>query len=111
MTKNFGPMKWTREKKLNPQNSHEKKFWTIEIPTKKKFGSTKNPREKILDQLNTHEKISRTNDKPTRRSFSTTKHPNFKNTIVRWQETQKAHDGSRPTEFSTLFQENDKYFY
>ena len=32
--KNFGPTKYPREKILDPRNTHEKKFWTHEIPMK-----------------------------------------------------------------------------
>ena len=34
---------------LDPQNTHEKKFETHEIPTKKYFRPTKYPQEKISD--------------------------------------------------------------
>ena len=53
MTKNLGPMKYSREKILDPQNNHERKSWTHEIPTRKSLGPTKNLREKFSD-LRTH---------------------------------------------------------
>ena len=34
---------------FDPRNTHEKKFLTHEIPTRKGFGLTKYPREKVLD--------------------------------------------------------------
>ena len=43
-------------KKLDVQNTHEKKFWTHEKPARKIFESTKYPRQKILDPRNIHEK-------------------------------------------------------
>ena len=77
MRKNCEPMKYLREKMLDPWNNHkkaldpritpEKKVWTHEIPTKKNSETTKYLREKY---------------------FGLTKAP--------W------HDGTRPTEFSTL---------
>ena len=51
----FEPTKYPREKHLDPQNTHGKKFWTHETPTRKNFGVTKYPREKILDPRNLHE--------------------------------------------------------
>ena len=80
----------TREKILDPRNTHEKKFqtyeistrkkfWTHEIPTRKYFRPTKYPREKILDPLNIHE-----------------------GTVARLYEIHETHDSTRPTKFSTL---------
>ena len=44
---------WTHEistrKRLDPQNTPEKKFWTHKTPTRKTFRPTKYPREKNLD--------------------------------------------------------------
>ena len=57
--KKFGHTKYTREKILDPQNTHEKKIRTHEIPTRKIFGPTKDPREKFW----THEILTRKNDK------------------------------------------------
>ena len=37
--------------------THERKFWTHEIPTRKNFGPTKHPRKKIWDTRNIHERI------------------------------------------------------
>ena len=42
-------------KKIHSRNTHDKKFWTHEIPTRKNFGPKKYPREKNLDSRNTHE--------------------------------------------------------
>ena len=57
MFTNLGPTKYPREKFMDPQNTHEKKFrtqenprekfWTHEIPTRTNFGPTKYPREEI----------------------------------------------------------------
>ena len=58
--------KLAREKKnLDPQNNHkkisdlrsthEKKFRSHKVPTKKNLGATKYPREKMLDPQNIHE--------------------------------------------------------
>ena len=41
MRKNSEPTKYTREKMLHPRNTHNKKFQTYEIPTRKKIGPTK----------------------------------------------------------------------
>ena len=65
-SKMFVPTKYPRENILYPQNTHEKKFgthrmptrkkfWAHEIPTRKNFGPTKHPRKKISDRRNTHE--------------------------------------------------------
>ena len=62
------------------------KIWTHEIPTKKCFRPTKYPREKTLDTRNTQEKKLRTHE----------------GTVAQWYEAREAHDGTRPTEFSTL---------
>ena len=51
----------TRNKTLNPRNTHEKNF-----------GPTKYLREKILDRRSTHE---RTHEIPTRKDFGPTKYP------------------------------------
>ena len=40
---------YPREKILDPQNTHEKKYWTHEIPTTRNIGPTKYPRQEILD--------------------------------------------------------------
>ena len=60
---------------LEPRNAREKKFWTHDMPTRKKLRPTKHPREKYLDPQ---------------------KHD------TRWHETHETNDGTRPTEFSTL---------
>ena len=41
--RNFEPTKYPREKTLDPRNTHEKKFGTHEIPTRKTLGPTKYP--------------------------------------------------------------------
>ena len=77
---------------MDPQNTHEKKFRTHEIP----------PRQQILDPQNTHEKKFGTLEIPTRKKIRTreiTKRKNFVPMKEQWHET---HDGTRPTEFSTL---------
>ena len=40
----------------NYEITHERKFWTHEIPTRKNLGPTKYPKEKIWDSPNTHGK-------------------------------------------------------
>ena len=63
MIKQIGPAKYPRETILDPRNTHEKNFWTYEIPTRKNvrptkyqiFVLTKYPQEKISDPRNTHE--------------------------------------------------------
>ena len=78
MRKNCEPMKHLREKMLDPWNNH-----------KKNFGPTNYPQEKGLDSWNTHKKKnSETTKYPREKNFGLTKAP--------W------HDGTRPTEFSTL---------
>ena len=43
--KNFGPTKYPRENILDPRNTHEKKLWAQEIPTKARWhDSTKSTR-------------------------------------------------------------------
>ena len=68
-------------------------LWNI---YEKKFGPTKYPPKKVSDPRNTHEK-----------KFGSTKYPRKKlrtheGTVAQWYETHEAHDGTRPTEFSTL---------
>ena len=46
-------MKYPPEKRLYPQNSHEKKFQTHEIPGRKNLGHTRYPQQKNFDQQNT----------------------------------------------------------
>ena len=70
--KNLGPENthekkfWTYEipkrKNLDPQNTHEKKLWTHEISTRENFGPTKYPR-------NTHKKKSWTHEIATRKNL------------------------------------------
>ena len=69
---------------------------TCKTYTRKYFGLTKYPQKKLLthkiptrkkfDPRNTHEKKFRT----------------LEDTVARWRETNETHDGTRPTEFSTL---------
>ena len=67
MRKNFAPMKYPRERILDPQNTYEKKFCTHEIPTRKNFRPSKYPREKFgPHQI------------PTRKNFGPTKYPQEK---------------------------------
>ena len=73
---NFGPMKYPREKILDPPNIHEERLWTHETPTRKNLWPTKYPSENILDPRNTHEKNFWTHEIRTN---------------ARW------HDGTRPT--------------
>ena len=47
---------YPREKIWDPRNTHEKKFGTHEIPTRKNLGPTKYRREKIWDPRNTYKK-------------------------------------------------------
>ena len=82
---NLGPTEYPQEKILDTRNTHEKKFETHEIPTRKKLGHTIYPREKIWDLRNTHKKNFRTHE----------------DTMARWYETHETHNGRRPTEFST----------
>ena len=48
-TENLWIIRSATKKKLEPQNIHEKKICTQEIPTRKTFGATKYPQEKISD--------------------------------------------------------------
>ena len=80
--KNFGLMKYQREKILNTRNTnqekswtHERKFLTHEIPTRGNFGPTKYSREEIMDTRNTNQKKSWTREIPTRGNFEHTKYP------------------------------------
>ena len=61
---------------MNLRNTHQKKFWTHEIPTGKDLGPIKYPRENILDPRDIHEKKFWTQEVPTK---------------ARW------HNGTRPT--------------
>ena len=40
----IGPTKFPQVKIVDPRNTHKKKFWIHEIPTRKYFGPTKYPR-------------------------------------------------------------------
>ena len=74
--KNIWVTKYQREKIFDPRNTHEKIFWTHEIPARKSFGHMKYQRDNILDPRKTHE-----------------------GTITQWRKT---HDDTRLTKFSTL---------
>ena len=95
-----GPKKWSREKILDRQNTHQKKFCSCKIPVRKNLGPTKNPREKtwdpqiftrkhleptnypreeILDPRNTHEKKLWTHKVPMRKKFGPVKYQRQKN--------------------------------
>ena len=58
-----------REKILDPQDTHQQKNCTDEIPASKNFRPTKYPRKKVLGPWNTHEK----NFRPTKINFGPTK--------------------------------------
>ena len=68
---------------LDPRKTHEKKFWTHEIPT-----------EKFLGPQNTHEEKFRIH--------KTFMKKNIGPTMTQWYETHETHNGTRPTELSTL---------
>ena len=72
--KNFGPTKHQREKGLDPQNTHDEKFWTHKIPTRKKFEPQNIHEKTILDPRKTNEKKIRTHEIPTRKNFEPTKY-------------------------------------
>ena len=55
---NWKSRNYPREKILEQRNTHEKKSWTHEIPTRINFGPTKYPRENIQNPRNTHEGTS-----------------------------------------------------
>ena len=55
MRKNFEPTKYPGEKDLDSRNTHQKKFRTHEIPTRK-ISDPRITTRKILDPRNTHEK-------------------------------------------------------
>ena len=74
--------------------THERKFWTHEIPKRKNPEPTKYSREKTLDPRNTHEKNFGTNEIPTRKYLGPTKYPREKildprntheGTMARWR--------------------------
>ena len=61
-------------KNLNPRNTHNKKFPTHELPTRKTFGPMKYPWETFLNLRNTHQKKSWTHEISTRGKFASTKY-------------------------------------
>ena len=89
-------------KKLKPQNTHEKENWTHEIPTRKHFGPTKYTREKILDPRNTHGKNYWTHTKYQSDKISDPRNTR-KGTITRWYETHETHNDTWPTKFRTFW--------
>ena len=89
--KKFGPMKYPREKFLDPQNSQEQIFRAHEIPRRKNLGPTKYQRDKSLDR---REKIS--DSWNTREKIRTHKINKVNNS------DPQRRDGTTPTEFSTL---------
>ena len=62
-------------KYFDPRNTHVKTFWTQKIPTRKNFEPTMYPQERFFDP---------------------------RGTAKQWHKTYEAHDGTWPTEFSTL---------
>ena len=49
-----------------------------------------------MDPQNTHEKKIQTHEAPKRKIFGST------NTMAQWHETQRTHNATRPTKFSTI---------
>ena len=97
----------------NYEITHERKFWTHKIPTRKNLGPKKHPREKTLNTRKIHVKKFGIHEIPTRRYFRPTKSP-LEN-ILDLQTTHEKkfwtheiptkarwHNGTRPTKFSTL---------
>ena len=72
------PIFLMRPKTENYEITHERKFWTHKISTRKSLGPTKHPREKKLDTQNTHMKKIETHEIPTRKNFEPTKYPREK---------------------------------
>ena len=87
--KKFRTHVYLQEKILDPRSTHEKIIRIHNVPNRKTFGPIKYPREKISDLQNTHKKniipIWTHNGK-----------------MARWHGTHESHDGTIPTEFSTL---------
>ena len=59
----------------NKEVTHERKFRTHEIPTRKNLGPTKYPGESFLGPRNTHEQKFWPHEIPTSRNFGLTKYP------------------------------------
>ena len=85
---------------LNPQNTHEKKLGTHEIPTRKNLRPTKYP----LKKLGSHKL-------PTTKNWGPTKYPREKTddprtthegTMAWWHWTHETYDGTRPAKSSAL---------
>ena len=83
----------SQEKKLDPRNTDQKKFWTLEIYTKN-VSTHKIPTRKVSDSWNPREKKFGTHKIPTRKTFGPTKYPWEK--ILDPQIPTRAH-GTRPT--------------
>ena len=60
---------------LDPRNTHEKKFETHKISTRKNLGPTKYPPEKILHPRNIHQKKFGTHELSTIKKLRPTKYP------------------------------------
>ena len=75
--------KYPHEKNLKPQNTHEKRFWTHQIPTRKNLRPTKRWQEKISGTRNNLKKKIETNEISAWKNFGPTKYP-------------RRYDGTRP---------------
>ena len=99
--KNLGLKKYKRDKISDPRNTRQKEFWTHKIATRKNFEPRKY-RHDILDPQNTNEKKFGILEIPTRKKFRTREIPAKKNFGPTKAQLRETHDGTRPTEFSTL---------
>ena len=101
--KKIGPTKYPWGKILNPQNTHETKFRTHEIPMRKNFGPTKYPQENNLISRNTHGKkigsAKYSREKCGQRNTHKEKFWIHEGTV---ELDSRDYDGTRTTEFSTL---------
>ena len=79
-----------------------KKSWIHKIPTRKNIGPTKYQRDEISDPQNTHEKTFWTYEIPPTTKFWTREIPTKKNFGPTKAQLHDTHNGTRPTEFSTL---------
>ena len=75
------------KKKLDPRKSHVKKWWILEIPTRKYFDPTKHPQNINEKKFWTHKTTTRRNFESKRKTFRTHETP----TRARW------HAGTWPT--------------
>lgn len=80
------PTNYRQEKNLNQQNTHEKRFWTHKIPTRKDFGIMNYPGERFWSH-----KI------PTRKYFVPMKYTLTHDGTI-WQETLKIHENADDTQ-------------